>query len=147
MWGSRKQGRAGAAAPTSDQVTTKRRGDLAEQQARRYLQNQGLRWVASNFRTPGRGGGEIDLIMREPDGTLVFVEVRQRSGDGHGGAGASIGAIKQRRIVYAARHYLARLTSVPPCRFDVVLIDGSLDGSLEKGGAKLTWLKGAFEAF
>jgi hypothetical protein len=36
---------------------------------------------------------------------------------------------------------------VPPCRFDVVLIDGSLDGSLEKGGAKLTWLYGAFEAF
>jgi putative endonuclease len=111
------------------------------------LQQCGLRWLQSNFRTPGRGGGEIDLIMREPDGTLVFVEVRQRSGDGHGGAGASIGAIKQRRIVYAARHYLARLTSVPPCRFDVVLIDGSLDGSLEKGGAKLTWLKGAFEAF
>ena len=106
-----------------------------------------MRWLDSNFRTPGRGGGEIDLIMREPDGTLVFVEVRQRSGDGHGGAAASIGAVKQRRIVYAARHYLARLPSVPPCRFDVVLIDGSLDGSLEKGGAKLTWLKGAFEAF
>jgi putative endonuclease len=128
-------------------TTTKGRGDQAEAFARAHLQQRGLRWLESNFRTPGRGGGEIDLIMREPDGTLVFVEVRQRSGEGHGGAGGSIGAIKQRRIVYAARHYLARLPSVPPCRFDVVLIDGSLDGSLEKGGAKLTWLKGAFEAF
>jgi hypothetical protein len=36
--------------------------------------------VETNYRTPGRGGGEIDLVMRAPDGTLVFVEVRQRSG-------------------------------------------------------------------
>lgn len=136
---------------SSRPTTTKGRGDQAEVFARAHLQQRGLRWLDSNFRTPGRGGGEIDLIMREPDGTLVFVEVRQRSGDGHGGAGASIGAVKQRRIVYAARHYLARLPSVPPCRFDVVLIDGALDGALDgaidKGGAKLTWLKGAFEAF
>ena len=81
--------------------------------------------------------------MREHDGTLVFVEVRQRSSDGHGGAGGSIGALKQRRIVYAARHYLARLPSLPPCRFDVVLIHGAI----ETGGAQITWLKGAFEAF
>jgi putative endonuclease len=132
-------------------TTTKGRGDQAEAFARAHLQQRGLRWLESNFRTPGRGGGEIDLIMREPDGTLVFVEVRQRSAKGHGGAGASIGAIKQRRIVYAARHYLARLTSVPPCRFDVVLIDGAIDGvvdrSINQGGARLTWLKGAFEAF
>ena len=30
--------------------------------------------------------------MRAPDGTLVFVEVRQRASRSHGGAGASIGA-------------------------------------------------------
>jgi Holliday junction resolvase-like predicted endonuclease len=61
-----------------------------------------------NYRTPGRGGGEIDLVMRDRDGTLVFVEVRSRSSNAFGGAGASIGAIKQRRIVFAARHYLLR---------------------------------------
>lgn len=128
---------------SSRPTTTKGRGDQAEALARAHLKRGGLRWLASNFRTPGRGGGEIDLIMREPDGTLVFVEVRQRSSDGHGGAGGSIGALKQRRIVYAARHYLARLPSLPPCRFDVVLIDGAI----ETGGAQITWLKGAFEAF
>lgn len=128
---------------SSSRPTTKGRGDQAEALARAHLQAGSLRWLASNFRTPGRGGGEIDLIMREPDGTLVFVEVRQRSSDGHGGAGGSIGALKQRRIVYAARHYLARLPSLPPCRFDVVLIDGAI----ETGGAQITWLKGAFEAF
>ena len=70
----------------------------------------------------GRGGGEVDLIMRERDGTLVFVEVRQRTRASHGGAGGSVTAVKQRRIVFAARHFLMRLGSEPPCRFDVVLI-------------------------
>jgi putative endonuclease len=79
--------------------------------------------VARNYRTPGRGGGEIDLIMREPDGTLVFVEVRQRASASHGGAAASISATKQRRIMFAARHYLMRLGAPPPCRFDVVLVE------------------------
>jgi putative endonuclease len=44
-----------------------------------------------NYRTPGRGGGEIDLVMREPDGTVVFVEVRSALQQRPGGAAASIG--------------------------------------------------------
>ncbi len=80
-------------------LTTKSRGDAAEDAALAYLQRQGLRLVQRNFKTPGRGGGEVDLIMREPDGTLVFVEVRQRAAGSRGGAGGSITAIKQRRIV------------------------------------------------
>ncbi len=139
MGDSRKQGGPAAAAPAG-QVTTKRRGDEAELLARRFLERQGLRWVAANFKTPGRGGGEIDLIMREPGGTLVFVEVRQRSSSGFGGAGASVGTLKQRRIVLAARHYLMRLPSPPPCRFDVLLIEGELHQ------AQPTWLRGAFDA-
>jgi putative endonuclease len=59
--------------------STKQRGDAAEDAALAHLQAQGLRLVQRNFKTPGRGGGEIDLIMRERDGTLVFVEVRQRA--------------------------------------------------------------------
>jgi len=84
-----------------------------------------LRLLERNYRTPGRGGGEIDLIMRAPDGTTVFVEVRQRGGASHGGAAASISATKQQRIVFAARHYLMRLRTPPACRFDVVLIEPS----------------------
>lgn len=143
MWFSRKRGKAGEGAPTGQVTTTKGRGDRAEAWARRHLEGQGLVWVASNFRTPGRGGGEIDLIMREPDGTLVFVEVRQRSRADFGGAGASVGADKQRRIVWAARHYLLRLPSPPPCRFDVLLIDGSLQGPAPPA---LSWLRAAFDA-
>ena len=65
-------------------TSSKQRGDAAEDEALRYLQAQGLHLVRRNFKTPGRGGGEVDLIMREPDGTLVFVEVRQRAGAAQG---------------------------------------------------------------
>jgi putative endonuclease len=85
---------------------------------------------------PGRRGAEIDLILRERDGTLVFCEVRARASRSHGGAAASIGASKRQRIVRAASHYLMRFASLPPCRFDVVAIDGD----------ELSWLRGAFEA-
>ena len=134
MWDSRKQGAA---------VTTKQRGDAAEDAALAHLQRHGLRLVQRNFRTPGRGGGEVDLIMREPDGTLVFVEVRQRASSSRGGAGGSITGIKQRRIVFAARHFLLRLGSEPPCRFDVVLLQGAQDGG---EGSHIEWLRAAFDA-
>ena len=116
--------------------TTKQVGDAAEDAALHYLQRAQLRLLERNYRTPGRGGGEIDLIMRAPDGTTVFVEVRQRRSASHGGAAASISASKQRRIVFAARHYQMRLREPPPCRFDVVL--------LEPGG--IQWLQAAFDA-
>ncbi len=118
-------------------TTTKQAGDAAEDLALRHLQAGGLRLLERNYRTPGRGVGEIDLILRDADGTLVFVEVRQRASASHGGAGASVGAVKQRRIVFAARHYLMRLREPPPCRFDVVTIEAG----------RLEWLRAAFDAF
>ncbi len=143
MWFSKKEG---AAAPTSQpttKVTTKSRGDAAEALALTHLQSAGLRWLISNYRTPGRGGGEIDLIMKSADGTLVFVEVRQRASALHGGAAASISATKQQRIVFAARHYLMRYQTLPPCRFDVVLIQGGLGAG---ANPKIEWLRSAFDA-
>lgn len=116
--------------------TTKQAGDAAEVLALQHLLQGGLVLLQRNYRTPGRGGGEIDLIMRASDGTCVFVEVRQRSSASHGGAAASVNVTKQRRIVSAARHYLMRLGSLPPCRFDVVAVQ---DGAVQ-------WLQGAFDA-
>jgi putative endonuclease len=123
--------------PDNTQPTsTKRIGDAAEDEALQYLQAQRLRLVMRNYRTPGRGGGEIDLIMQAPDNTLVFVEVRKRKSTRHGGAAASVGRVKQRRIVFAAQFYLLKLRTLPPCRFDVVEV--TPDG--------LAWLKAAFDA-
>jgi putative endonuclease len=116
-------------------VTTRLRGQAAEDRALAHLQRAGLRLVARNYRTPGRGGGEIDLIMQDTDGTLVFVEVRARADAAHGGAALSVTAVKRRRIVLAARHYLLRRRAPPPCRFDVVAIEGDA----------LHWLPAAFD--
>jgi putative endonuclease len=117
-------------------TTTKQAGDAAEDRALAHLQAAGLRLLKRNYRTPGRGGGEVDLILRAPDGTLVFAEVRQRTSRGFGGAAASVGAAKRRRIVFAARHYLMQLAAQPPCRFDVVALDGEA----------VEWLRAAFDA-
>ena len=117
-------------------ITTRLRGNAAEDAALAHLLAAGLTLVERTYRTPGRGGGEIDLVMREAGGTLVFVEVRARAGTTHGGAAASVGGVKQRRIVLAARHYLMRHRSPPACRFDVVAIDGN----------HIEWLKAAFDA-
>lgn len=139
--GAPNRARAAAAQGAATRITTKQLGDAAEHAAQNHLQQKGMRLLQRNYRTPGRGGGEIDLIMRDADGTLVFVEVRQRSGATHGGAGGSIGVAKQRRIVFAARHYLARLPVMPPCRFDVVLVHGRAGEHPE-----VEWLRGAFDA-
>lgn len=153
MWFSRKQA---ASAPPTDApqrsaaappASRKSQGDAAEDLALAYLQRHGLALVRRNFKTPGRGGGEVDLIMREPNGTLVFVEVRQRASNRQGGAGASITTAKQRRIVLAARHFLLRLGSEPPCRFDAVLIHGHLPAANPTSAPPhMEWLRAAFDA-
>ena len=133
--------KTGAVKTRAKADTTKAKGDVAEQQALLHLQAQGLCLLARNQHTPGRGGGEIDLVMLAPDGTLVFVEVRARRGQEHGGAAASVGPTKQARIVLAARHYLLRWPGEPPpCRFDVVTVEG------EGQRAQINWLQAAFDA-
>lgn len=116
---------------------TKAAGDSAESLALAWLQARGLVLVERNYRVargPGARGGEIDLVLRDRDGTLVFAEVRARRSAAQGGAAASVGAAKQRTLVFAARHYLLRFSVLPPCRFDVVAVDGG----------RVEWLQGAF---
>ena len=120
--------------------TSKNKGDAAEALALRHVQQAGLVLLTRNYRTPGRGGGEIDLILRERDGTVVFAEVRQRSSASHGGAAASVGITKRRRIIFAARTYLMRVHPLPPCRFDVICVEGAGEAT------RIEWLRGAFDA-
>ena len=115
-----------------------RPGEAAEDRALQWLQGKGLTLVQRNYRVargPHARGGEIDLILREPDGTLVFVEVRARAGVAHGGAAASVTPATQRSLRLAAQHFLLQLPVLPPCRFDVLAIDGE----------RLQWLQGAFD--
>lgn len=124
--------------PTSPAATPTTRGQAAEQRAAEHLHAHGLRVLARNWKTPGRGGGELDLIACERDGTIVFVEVRARSSARFGGAAASISATKRARIQYAATQWLAQHcgNALPPCRFDAIVLDGP----------HIQWLRAAFEA-
>ena len=114
------------------------RGDAVETAALAFLETQGLRLLARN--ASGRGG-ELDLVMRD-GATVVFVEVRYRATRRFGGGAASVDAGKRRRLVHAARAFLAGHPQMAdaPCRFDVVDADGDPDAPT------LTWLRAAFDA-
>lgn len=106
-------------------------GAAGEDAALAYLLAQGLVLVERNFRART---GEIDLIMADGN-TLVFVEVRKRSGKGFGGAAASVTPAKQQRLARTAQLYLQKRQILPACRFDVVAIDGE----------QFSWLKNVIE--
>lgn len=110
------------------------KGATAEAIAAAYLARHGLLLLERNWRIRG---GELDLICRD-GGTLVFVEVRLRTRNDYGGAAESITPAKRRRLILAARHYLAGKSEIP-CRFDAVLMDGLDEDHLE-------WIKNAFAA-
>ncbi len=112
---------------------TKKVGTDAEIKAASYLARQGLKLVQSNYFCRI---GEIDLIMQHRK-TLVFVEVRYRKSVRFGGALASIGQKKQRRITLAALRFLQQHPWDGPCRFDVLAIQGN---------EQYEWIRDAFPA-
>jgi len=113
-------------------------GNAAETQALEYLQAQGLRLLARNWRCKG---GELDLVMLDAD-TVVFAEVRYRLHAAFGGALGSIDGRKQKRLALAATLFLQQTPewAAHPCRFDVVALQGQ-----GHAGQPLLWLKNAFE--
>jgi len=115
-----------------------RRGGLGERAAKEYLQKQGLKFLAANFRSEH---GEIDLIFRESSrkgiggnfignetGCLVFAEVKTRSSEDWTRPAAAVDARKRRLLSQTALDYL-RLLKNPPVKFrfdivEVLLTDG-----------------------
>ncbi len=113
--------------------TTRRRGEQAELDACRYLQERGLILYDRNYHCRG---GEIDLIMVD-DATLVFVEVRYRSSSRFGSGAESVNPRKQRRLINAAAHYLQSHPQQArrPARFDVIFMEAP---------QQIHWIKDAF---
>ncbi len=90
---------------------------IGEDHAARYLRSRGYRIRERNFRARS---GEVDIIA-EQKGALAFVEVKARSSDEFGEPREAVTAWKQRRIINAARFYVARLGGGErTVRFDVV---------------------------
>lgn len=103
-----------------------RRGALGEQAAKKYLRQQGLKFLTANFDSRR---GEIDLILRDDD-CLVFAEVKTRSSEDWTRPSQAVDAGKRRRLSHCALDYLRKLDGPPvKIRFDIVevlLADGEV---------------------
>ncbi len=79
-------------------------GAFGERVAVEHLRGLGLQIVARNWRCRY---GELDVIAAEGDDTVVFVEVKTRTGDGFGGIAEAVTPQKVRRIRRLAGVWLA----------------------------------------
>ncbi|MCJ7675592.1 MAG: YraN family protein [Sedimentisphaerales bacterium] len=98
----------------------KRLGRWGEKQGEKFLKSKGLKTLARNFSCKT---GEIDLIMVDGDGSIVFVEVRTKADESFGPPEESITQPKRARLLRAARYFLAaHKIEDRPLRFDVVTV-------------------------
>jgi putative endonuclease len=97
-----------------------------ERRAARHYRFRGWRVLDANARV---GRNELDLVLRR-GGTLLFVEVKEKRGDGYGDPLEMVDAEKLRRVRTAALGWLAAHPDVAGLEigFEVVGISpGRLD--------------------
>ena len=98
-------------------------GARAERRADNFLREQGLHFVARNYRCKG---GEIDLIMKDGE-QWVFIEVKFRENADFGDAAEYFNRPKQKRVRHAIQHYMITHHLNPEmsaCRIDLIAING-----------------------
>ena len=95
-------------------------GKWGEKRCEKFLKRKGLKKLTNNFSCKS---GEIDLVMVERDGGIVFVEVRTRVNENFGPVEASITSAKKGKLLRTAQYFLAS-NSIEnrSFRFDVVTI-------------------------
>ena len=95
-------------------------GRWGERRCEKFLRNKGMRTLARNFSCKT---GEIDLVMVDSDGVIVFVEVKARADEKFGGGESAVTYPKQKRLGQAGRFFLSTNNITDrACRFDVVAI-------------------------
>ena len=107
-------------------------GNKGEDHAAAMLEKRGDALVVRNWSC---NSGEIDLVTWHKD-TLVFTEVRTRSGTSFGTPAETVDRKKQKKIRRSAHAFLARRFrdgKLPSCRFDVVWIIAK-DGEIADSG-------------
>ena len=112
-------------------------GDRGEAQVARYLRKQGYTLLASQWRCRF---GELDLVAKDKQGTICFVEVKLRGSSAIGLPREFVDRRKQERLRSAASAYLSTHEIDAPARFDVAEVYAQSDGSL-----RVEYLKNAFE--
>jgi len=114
-----------------------RLGRWGEKRGERFLKRKGLKTLTRNFLCKT---GELDLVMVDTDGTLVFVEVKTRANEDFSPSESAVTSTKRRRMVRTARYFLAsHEIEERPYRFDVVTVVLA-----EKGPAEVRHYPSAF---
>ncbi len=103
-------------------LNTHQKGDRGEELAAQHLLSNGYTVICRKFRSKR---GEIDCIARDPDGVIVFIEVKSSRNSSLGNPFYWVTPAKQRTLARVALQYLTEhnLTG-SPCRFDVISIIG-----------------------
>lgn len=105
-------------------LSRKELGDIGEKIAQKYLKNKGYEIIELNYR---KKQGEIDLIGKLPDNSLVFFEIKTRSllSGKYGLPEESVNYFKQNKIRKTAEFFLYEKGYDPletNWRFDVLAI-------------------------
>ena len=112
-------------------------GRWGEKRCEKFLNTKGLKTLTRNFSCKT---GELDLVMVDTNGTVVFVEVRTKAGSDFATPEDSITKPKKTRLLRTARYFLTTNNIQDrPFRFDIVTI--VLE---ESGKPKINYYKNAF---
>ena len=97
-----------------------RLGRWGQNQSQKYLTRRGFKTIARNY---AFRGGELDLIMADADGAIVFVEVKTRQSETFAPAKAAVNYKKQQKMIRTAKCFLREFNvSNRPLRFDVITV-------------------------
>ena len=95
-------------------------GRWGEKRCEKFLKSKGLKKLARNVSCKA---GEIDLIMVDTNGAIVFIEVKTRAGEDFEPVESVITHTKKTRLKKTARYFLATHNiSSRPYRFDIVTL-------------------------
>ena len=100
-------------------------GAWGEAQAALFLERLGWQILERNWRC---AAGEIDLVAREPDGTVVLVEVKTRSGLGYGSPLEAITYAKQSKLRELVHWWRREHRGAGPLRVDAIGVLREADG-------------------
>ena len=112
-------------------------GQLGEEMARKYLEENGYAILATNWR---QGHHEIDIIAYY-EGTVAFVEVKTRSSREYGDPEDFVDKAKQRAYVRMANRFMSeRREELEEARFDIISV------TIGSSGYHLEHLRDAFSS-
>ena len=98
----------------------KRLGQWGQNVSQKYLARRGCKTLACNYAFTG---GELDLVMADPNGTIMFVEVKTRQSEDFASAKAAVNSKKQQKMIRTAKRFLREFKiSDRPLRFDIMTV-------------------------